>query len=331
MFVFVVTLASLLTLSASQAIAQDATPPPRAAPAAPADDAGEREKRPSFRIGGEAKIGIRHSGRRRMAHPDQLSLRASCCRAKTASTMRTPSKGASFEIQNVALIGEGALTDGVDAKIQRPLLRSLQPQPDLLRRSRVHPRGLDTHRPRVRQARTDQRDDRLSAGRPGAALLEAAHPPSRKLRAVDQRRRPLRESADSTRRHVRHARLLARVDRQRQSAVHPRRERAGGRQRHARTRAEQQGAIGVRIRLRDSLRREGARPQSERQIRVGLRRRLRSVTRHVGARRARLGVRPRSRGRGHLRGTYYEGDLGIFATTRRSGRRSAATTRSNAA
>ena len=60
MFVFVVVLASLLMLSASQAIAQDTTPAaPTAPPTAPAT--AEREKRPSFRIGGEAKLGIRRS------------------------------------------------------------------------------------------------------------------------------------------------------------------------------------------------------------------------------------------------------------------------------
>jgi hypothetical protein len=110
MFVLVITLASLLMLSVSQAIAQDA-------PVAPAADTAEPEKRPSFRIGGEAKIGIRNSGAEEWRIP--INFPASfILPGEDGVYMRTPSKGASLEIQNVALIGEGALTDGVDAKIQ---------------------------------------------------------------------------------------------------------------------------------------------------------------------------------------------------------------------
>jgi hypothetical protein len=109
MFVIVVVLASLLTLSASQAIAQDAAPP------APAAD--ERETRPSFRIGGEAKIGIRHSGAEEWRIPINFPP-SFLLPGEDGVYMRTPSKGASFEIQNVALYGEGSLTDGVDAKIR---------------------------------------------------------------------------------------------------------------------------------------------------------------------------------------------------------------------
>jgi hypothetical protein len=115
MFVFVVVLASLLTLSASPALAQDSSPAAPATPAASA--AAEREKRPSFRIGGEAKLGIRHSEAEAWRIPINFPP-SFLLPGEDGVYERTPSKGASFEIQNVALIGEGALTDGVDAKIQ---------------------------------------------------------------------------------------------------------------------------------------------------------------------------------------------------------------------
>jgi hypothetical protein len=114
MFAIVVMLVSLLTLSVSQAFAQDTTPaPPAASPDAPV----EREKRPSFRIGGEAKIGIRHSDDEAWLVPGNFPP-SFILPGEDGVYERTPSPGASFEIQNVALIGEGALTDGVDAMIR---------------------------------------------------------------------------------------------------------------------------------------------------------------------------------------------------------------------
>jgi hypothetical protein len=102
----------MLTLSATPALAQDATSP-APSPAAAVD---EPERRP-FRFGGEAKIGIRHSEplewRIPINFPPSFLLPG-----EDGVYMRTPSKGTSFEIQNVALIGEGSLTDGIDAKIQ---------------------------------------------------------------------------------------------------------------------------------------------------------------------------------------------------------------------
>jgi hypothetical protein len=110
MFVIVVALASLLMLPASQAIAQDTT-------SAPADADAEPRKRPSFRIGGEAKIGIRHSDAEEWRIPIDFPP-SFILPGDDGVYERTPAAGTSFEIQNVALIGEGALTDGVDAMIR---------------------------------------------------------------------------------------------------------------------------------------------------------------------------------------------------------------------
>ena len=109
MFAIVVLLASLLTLSPSQAVAQDA------AQAAPAAD--EREKRPSFRIGGEAKFGIRHSEAEEWLIPIRFPP-SFILPGDDGVYERTPAAGTSFELQNLALIGEGALTDGIDAKVR---------------------------------------------------------------------------------------------------------------------------------------------------------------------------------------------------------------------
>jgi hypothetical protein len=118
MFVIAVTLAGLLMLSVSHATAQDSTQPPAAPPAAPADTPDdEPQKRPSFRIGGEAKIGIRHSDAEQWRIPINFPP-SFLLPGEDGVYERTPSKGTSFEIQNVALIGEGALTDGVDAMIR---------------------------------------------------------------------------------------------------------------------------------------------------------------------------------------------------------------------
>jgi hypothetical protein len=115
-----VTLVSLLTLTlgVSHAIAQETTPAAPVAPAAPAAaEADEPPKRPSFRIGGEAKIGIRHSDAEQWRIPINFPP-SFILPGDDGVYERTPSPGTSFEIQNVALIGEGALTDGVDAMIR---------------------------------------------------------------------------------------------------------------------------------------------------------------------------------------------------------------------
>jgi len=123
MLVRVVTLAGLLTLSASAALAQENPPAaPAPAPAAPAGEAADRAadeppKRPSFRLGGEAKIGIRHSDAEQWRIPINFPP-SFILPGDDGVYERTPSAGTSFEIQNVALIGEGALTDGVDAMIR---------------------------------------------------------------------------------------------------------------------------------------------------------------------------------------------------------------------
>lgn len=110
MFAKVVTLASLMMLSAaSQAFAQDTASTPPAA--------DEPHKRPSFRIGGEAKFGIRHSDAEQWRIPINFPP-TFILPGDDGVYERTPAAGTSFEIQNVALIGEGALTDGVDAMIR---------------------------------------------------------------------------------------------------------------------------------------------------------------------------------------------------------------------
>jgi hypothetical protein len=123
MFVIALTLAGLLTVSVSQAIAQDGTPATPATPAAPAapqtppDAPAEREKRPSFHIGGEAKLGIRHSDAEEWRIPINFPP-SFILPGDDGVYERTPAAGTSFDIQNIALIGEGALTDGVDAMIR---------------------------------------------------------------------------------------------------------------------------------------------------------------------------------------------------------------------
>jgi hypothetical protein len=100
--------AACLTLPTLDARAQT----PAAAPDPPPEPPAR-----SFRIGGEAKIGIRRSEAEQWRIPIDFPPNF-LPPGETGVFMRTPAKGASFEIQNVALIGEGSLTDGVDAKVQ---------------------------------------------------------------------------------------------------------------------------------------------------------------------------------------------------------------------
>jgi hypothetical protein len=88
-----------------------------AAPAqAPAADADDEELRP-FRLGGEAKINFRHSRdlRSRVSFPFPPEFLPP---GQSEVFLRTVSPGASLELSNVALIGEGDLTKGVSAKIE---------------------------------------------------------------------------------------------------------------------------------------------------------------------------------------------------------------------
>lgn len=104
--------ATLASVGASPALAQTQ------APAAPASTTADDDDEPRpFRFGGEVKAGFRSS--RRVESADHFSFPANFLPAgQTQVFLRTVSPEPSFELVNLALIGEGDLTRGVAAKIE---------------------------------------------------------------------------------------------------------------------------------------------------------------------------------------------------------------------
>ena len=246
-----------LLLLASVAAAQEEPVEAGAAPPPPERGAAAEPTARRFRIGGEVKAHFRSSSEESVAlrfpFPPELHPAG-------------PDPGLLAHGRRrrvVRVLGGLARRRGRPGRRGRgqdvgALPRPLQPQPHQLGRPRLRARGLDPHRRQARGAAADAGDFLLRPGRPGAAVLEAAHPAARELRPVGHRRRPLREAAAAAGRQLRAERLLARQHGQRQPAVLPRPERPGRRQRHARARARRRQA-DLRVGLPDPLRRQGRR------------------------------------------------------------------------
>ena len=167
----------------------------------------------------------------------------------------------------MTLVGEGDLGLGVAAKVERARPRPLQPEPHVVRRPRLRPPGLDPLRTEGGGAALGPREPPLRPGRPGPALLQADRARARDLRHVAHRRGPLRDAAAPGGRRPGAARLLAGAGRQGQSALLPRHQRAGGRQRHPRQHAD--ALARLRHGLPHLLRRQDGRPRHPRPARMG--------------------------------------------------------------
>jgi hypothetical protein len=108
----VLTITCALLTSTAPAFAQSNEPAPAPAP----EPEPEPTTRP-FRLGGEAKFGIRNS--RDLQTPVRFPFPPNFIPPGQDSVyLRTVSPGTSFELVNVAVIGEGDLSSGVAAKIE---------------------------------------------------------------------------------------------------------------------------------------------------------------------------------------------------------------------